>query len=108
MAKSQKQKTIIRHSEGAQRLWESSLLFLKIKVGDCHEPKGSRNDDYIKKLMAKSQWPKTNKMKRLFIPILTLIFALACTPDNGGENNGGNNGGGGYTPTGKITVKGIV
>ncbi len=47
-----KQKTIIRHSEGAQRLWESSLLFLKIKVGDCHEPKGSRNDDYIKKLMA--------------------------------------------------------
>ena len=33
-------------------------------------------------------------MKRLFIPILTLLFALACTPDNGGENNGGNNGGG--------------
>ena len=55
MAKSQKQKTIIRHSEGAQRLWESSLLFLKIKVGDCHEPKGSRNDDYIKKLMANGQ-----------------------------------------------------
>ena len=54
------------------------------------------------------QWPKTNKMKRLFIPILTLLFALACTPDHGGENNGGNNGGGGYIPTGKITVKGIV
>ncbi len=46
-------------------------------------------------------------MKRLFIPILTLLFALACTPDNGGENNGGNNNGG-YTPTGKITVKGLV
>ena len=48
-------------------------------------------------------------MKRLFIPILTLIFALACTPDNGGENNGNNNNNnGGYTPTGKITVKGLV
>ena len=49
-------------------------------------------------------------MKRFFIPLLTLIFALACTPDNGGENNGGNNNnnGGGYKPTGKITVKGIV
>ena len=49
-------------------------------------------------------------MKRLFIPILTLIFALACTPDNGGENNGNNNNtpGGIYTPTGKITVKGLV
>ena len=47
-------------------------------------------------------------MKRLFIPILTLLFALACTPDNGGENNGGNNNNGGYTPTGKITVKGMV
>ena len=47
-------------------------------------------------------------MKRLFIPILTLLFALACTPDNGGENNGGNNNNGGYTPTGKITVKGLV
>ena len=48
-------------------------------------------------------------MKRLFIPILTLILALACTPDNGGENSGNNNNnGGGYTPTGKITVKGLV
>ncbi|MBR2859320.1 MAG: calcineurin-like phosphoesterase C-terminal domain-containing protein [Alistipes sp.] len=49
-------------------------------------------------------------MKRLFIPILTLLFALACTPDNGGENNGNNNnnGNGGYKPTGKITVKGLV
>lgn len=47
-------------------------------------------------------------MKKLFIPILTLLFALACTPDNGGENNGGNNNNGGYTPTGKITVKGLV
>ena len=46
-------------------------------------------------------------MKRLFIPILTLIFALACTPDNGGNgDNTGNNGG--YTPTGKITVEGMV
>ena len=47
-------------------------------------------------------------MKRLFIPFLTLIFALACTPDNGGEQNGNNNNNGGYTPTGKITVKGLV
>lgn len=45
-------------------------------------------------------------MKRLFIPILTLLFALACTPDNGG--NGGGSTGGDYTPTGKITVKGTV
>ncbi|MBR5105280.1 MAG: calcineurin-like phosphoesterase C-terminal domain-containing protein [Alistipes sp.] len=48
-------------------------------------------------------------MKRLFIPILTLILALACTPDNGGEQNGNNNNNnGGYVPTGKITVKGLV
>ena len=49
-------------------------------------------------------------MKRLFIPILTLLLALACTPDNGGENNGGgsSNNDGGYKPTGKITVKGLV
>ena len=35
---------------------------------------------------------------------------MACTPDNGGENNGNNNNnpGGIYTPTGKITVKGLV
>ena len=46
-------------------------------------------------------------MRKLFIPILTLILALACTPDNGGNNNG-NNDNGGYTPTGKITVKGLV
>ena len=46
-------------------------------------------------------------MRELFIPILTLILALACTPDNGGNNNG-NNDNGGYTPTGKITVKGLV
>ena len=51
---------------------------------------------------------KAKLMKRLFIPILTLLFALACTPDNGGENNGNNNNNGGYTPTGKITVKGLV
>ena len=36
-----------RHSEGAERLWESPLLLLKLKVGDCHEPNGSRNDGYI-------------------------------------------------------------
>ncbi|MBR5105847.1 MAG: calcineurin-like phosphoesterase C-terminal domain-containing protein [Alistipes sp.] len=46
-------------------------------------------------------------MRKLFIPILTLILALACTPDNGGNNNG-NNDNGGYTTTGKITVKGLV
>ena len=46
-------------------------------------------------------------MRKLFIPILALILALACTPDNGGNNNG-NNDNGGYTPTGKITVKGLV
>ena len=58
------------------------------------------------------QWPKTNKMKRLFIPILTLLFALACTPDNGGNTPGNNDNpnkpGQGYVPTGKITVKGLV
>ena len=49
-------------------------------------------------------------MKQLFISILTLIMALACTPDEGVENNGNknNNHGGGYKPTGKITVKGLV
>ena len=47
-------------------------------------------------------------MKRFFTLFLTLLFALACTPDNGGENNGNNNSNGGYTPTGKITVKGLV
>ena len=49
-------------------------------------------------------------MKRLFIPFLTLILALACTPDDGVEIDGNNNNnyGGGYTPTGKITVKGLV
>ncbi len=46
-------------------------------------------------------------MKQLFASILILILALACTPDNGG-NNSGNNNNGGYTPTGKITVKGLV
>ena len=45
-------------------------------------------------------------MKRFFIPFLTLLFALACTPDNGGDDNGGGNGG--NKPTGKITVKGMV
>ena len=33
---------------------------------------------------------------------------MACTPDNGIENNGNGNNNGGYTPTGKITVKGLV
>lgn len=49
-------------------------------------------------------------MKQLFISILTLIMALACTPDEGVENSGNknNNYGGGYKPTGKITVKGLV
>ena len=48
-------------------------------------------------------------MKIFFIPILTLIFALvACTPDNGGGNGGGTGDNGGYTPTGKITVEGVV
>ena len=46
-------------------------------------------------------------MKQLFASILILILALACTPDNGG-NNSDNNNNGGYTPTGKITVKGLV
>lgn len=46
-------------------------------------------------------------MKRFFIPILTLLLAFACTPDNGGDNGGGSNGGE-YKPTGKITVKGTV
>ncbi len=46
-------------------------------------------------------------MKQLFIPILALVFALACTPDNGGSNSGNNNSIG-YKPTGKITVRGIV
>ena len=46
-------------------------------------------------------------MKRFFIPILTLLLAFACTPDNGGNDGGGNNNGE-YTPTGKITVKGTV
>ena len=49
---------------------------------------------------------KTNTMKRFFIPFLTLLFALACTPDNGGDDNGGGNGG--NKPTGRITVKGMV
>lgn len=47
-------------------------------------------------------------MKRLFITALTLIFALACTPDSGDVTGGNNNQNGGYKPTGKITVKGIV
>ena len=48
-------------------------------------------------------------MKQLFASILILILALACTPDNGGNNSGNNNNNnGGYTPTGKITVKGLV
>ena len=49
-------------------------------------------------------------MKQHFISILTLIMALACTPDEGVENSGNknNNYGGGYKPTGKITVKGLV
>ena len=51
---------------------------------------------------------KNQTMKRLFIPILTLIFALACTPDSGDDNNNNNSNSGGYKPTGKITVKGIV
>ena len=52
---------------------------------------------------------KTKLMKRLFIPILTLLFAVACTPDNNGDNGGNNNNNnGGYKPTGKITVKGLV
>ena len=29
---------INRHSEGAERLWESPLLLLKLKVEDRHEP----------------------------------------------------------------------
>jgi hypothetical protein len=38
---------LYRHSEGVKRLWESPLLLLKLKVGDCHEPNGSRNDALI-------------------------------------------------------------
>ena len=45
-------------------------------------------------------------MKRIFLPLLTLLLAFACTPDNGGD--GGGSTGGGYKPTGKITVKGTV
>lgn len=47
-------------------------------------------------------------MKRLLSQILTLLALcaiVACTPDSGG--NGGNNGGG-TTPSGKVTVKGMV
>ena len=47
-------------------------------------------------------------MKRFFIPFFTLIFALACTPDNGGDNNGNQTSNEGYKPSGKITVKGMV
>lgn len=50
-------------------------------------------------------------MKRFFIPLLTLLLAFACTPDNGGNEGNGNNsnnGSGEYVPTGKITVKGTV
>ena len=50
-------------------------------------------------------------MKRFLFPILALIIAVACTPDNGSDdNNNANNGNsvGGYKPTGKITVKGLV
>ena len=52
-----------------------------------------------------------NTMKRFFIPLLTLLLAFACTPDNGGNEGNGNNsnnGSGEYVPTGKITVKGTV
>ena len=45
-------------------------------------------------------------MKRFFTLFLTLLFALACTPDIGVELDNNNNGG--YVPTGKITVKGVV
>ena len=47
-------------------------------------------------------------MKRLFIPILTLIFALACTPDNGGEINGGNNNNNSNNANGGSTDSGLV
>ena len=47
-------------------------------------------------------------MKRFFIPLLTLLFAIACTPDNGGNGGNSGNGSGEYVPTGKITVKGVV
>ncbi|MBE6175100.1 MAG: hypothetical protein E7147_06120 [Rikenellaceae bacterium] len=47
-------------------------------------------------------------MKHLFITLLMALLACACTPDNGGDNNGGGQNNGGYTPTGKITVKGMV
>ena len=44
-------------------------------------------------------------MKRLIFPLLFVLFAVACTPDNGNDNGGNNSG---NKPTGKITVKGIV
>ena len=47
-------------------------------------------------------------MKRFFLPILTLLLAFACTPDNGGNMGNDGNGSGEYVPTGKITVKGTV
>lgn len=49
-------------------------------------------------------------MKRFLIPLFAILFALACTPDNGGNTGRGNepSSNQGYKPTGKITVRGIV
>ena len=49
-------------------------------------------------------------MKRFLIPLFAILFAVACTPDNGGNtgNGDGPSNNQGYKPTGKITVRGIV
>ena len=53
-----------RHSEGAERLWESPLLLLK--VGNCHEPNGSCNDGYINKNTFNCQFSIINCQLNLY------------------------------------------
>ena len=61
-----------RHSEGAQRLWESPLYFIKLTAGDCHEPNGSRND-----VVYKITRPKYNVYNPLFV--FFKINSYICT-----------------------------